>query len=143
MYGDLPYIEHLRDVANVLYRFLDDPDLYLVQAALLHDLIEGTDALVESIEATLVPKFGILYMPSLMGNRKERKEASYRKMATNPDAILIKLADRIANVESCIEQGNMGLLSMYRKEMPAFEENLREHEGRKEMWEHLNELLSN
>lgn len=142
-YGDLPYTEHLRDTANVLYRFFDEPEPYMVQAALLHDLIEDTDAQVEDIEANVGPDIRDIVFAVTDGegkNRKERKKAPYKKMAKNADSITIKLADRIANVESCIKRNN-GLLSMYKKEMPLFEQNLRDHGGKEEMWEHLTTLL--
>jgi hypothetical protein len=54
-------------------------------------------------------------------NRKERKALTYRKLAAaRPAARALKLADRIANVESSVAaDGKAGLLEMYRKEHPS------------------------
>jgi len=56
-------------------------------------------------------------------NRKERKERPYALIPTVPDAILLKLADRIANLENGYASES-NLIAMYTKEQPYFEERL-------------------
>ena len=57
-------------------------------------------------------------------------------LASNPDAITIKLADRIANIE------HGGKIDMYAKEHKTFKHILfiRGHDTL-EMWDHLEQLL--
>ena len=77
-------------------------------------------------------------------NRKERKAATYPKIAASEAAIVLKLADRIANVESSIRY-KLRLIEMYRKEQAGFEEALRPHcrtEFASRMWAVLDELMT-
>ena len=70
-------------------------------------------------------------------NRKEKKEKTLPKTASNPDAIIVKLADRIAN----IEQG--GKVGMYAEEYEEFKGALylNTPKDARPMWEHLEKLL--
>lgn len=70
-------------------------------------------------------------------NRKEKKEKTLPKTASNPDAIILKLADRIANIE------HGGKVDMYRKEYQEFKGALflnTPNDG-KSMWEYLDKLM--
>lgn len=66
---------------------------------------------------------------------KEKKQKTYPKIRSNPDAIIIKLADRIANVEWG------GMTDMYTKEFAEFQDVLRIKDHATKMWEHLEKLL--
>ena len=59
------------------------------------------------------------------------------KTASNPDAIILKLGDRIANIE------HGGKIDMYRDEYEEFHQFLfaRTPEDGRDMWRHLEELL--
>lgn len=126
MYGDCPYVRHLAHVESVMQRFgIADPDL--LSAAWLHDSIE--DAHVEFVELSI--RFGMEIANLVFAvtdgegkNRRERKMASYDKIANFPRAVILKLADRIANMESSLVK-NSGLFQMYVKEHPVFREKLR------------------
>lgn len=124
-YGEFPYVRHLAHVVIVLtqFGFIDED---LLAAAWLHDSIEDADISSETIAAS----FGV-YVADLVAavtdgkgkNRAERHAVSFRRMASFPDSIIIKLADRIANVESSIA-GDRRLFGMYAKEYPEFRAKL-------------------
>jgi (p)ppGpp synthase/HD superfamily hydrolase len=121
-YGQLPYESHLRDVVLVMLRFgVTDPAL--ADAAWLHDVIE--DCAVRS--QTLIDKFGedvgdVVWAVSGFGNNRAARNAdAYRKIGNyGKRAVILKLADRIANMEHSIATGTSHL-EMYRREFPAFE----------------------
>jgi (p)ppGpp synthase/HD superfamily hydrolase len=137
-----PYVKHLAHVAEVLRRFkFDAEDLQV--AAWLHDTVEDTDATITQIEMM----FG-RNVADIVGrvtnepgkNRKERHAKTYPKIQASLDATTLKLADRIANVESSVESDDKKL-QMYRKEHKAFKSLLYSsgvHDG---MWRHLDFLI--
>jgi hypothetical protein len=55
--------------------------------------------------------------------------------------VLLKLADRIANVRAAVEQQNARLLAMYRAEMPLMEQALWREGEWEEAWERLRVVL--
>lgn len=140
-YGEFAYAIHLRAVVTVLQRFgVDDP--VILAAGWLHDVLEDTQRTPEDlrlffgedvtaiVEALTEPK---------EGNRAARHAATYPKIRAHPWARLVKLADRIANVEA-----GGPLVTMYLKEHAAFKaalypggHNLVEDD----MWAHLDNLL--
>jgi (p)ppGpp synthase/HD superfamily hydrolase len=120
-YGKWPYIYHLTDVVGVLRRFGIDREV-LHAAGWLHDAVEDTDLTIKQIAQDCGPEVAdIVYRVTddPGRNRKERKEKTYPKLAQSVDAITVKLADRIANVEAS-KMGNPGLLEMYRREHGRF-----------------------
>jgi (p)ppGpp synthase/HD superfamily hydrolase len=146
-YGPLPYIVHLEAVVNVLIRFgIKDQELQAV--AYLHDTLEDTNYNYTELIATFGSRIveTVYRVTSEAGkNRKERFAATYPKIKGDRDATIIKLADRIANVENCL-QYNMGLLAMYTKEFPAFMAGIwepTEDVTLYAMWSHLKSLMWN
>ena len=99
-YGDDPYEVHLQAVVDVMTDFGWTHPSWLA-AAWLHDVIEDTDTTLEEVAA----EFGeltakIVWAVTGVGEtRKERVESIYEKMLTAPEASVLKVADRIANVE--------------------------------------------
>jgi len=127
-YGIYPYEIHLGHVVSVLLRFGVMPDnehnVNLIAAAWLHDVLEDTPITYGALAAAFNPEiakivFAVTDEPG--ESREVRKERTYVKLATNPDGIIVKLADRIANVEFSLVHGNIDLLNMYQKEQPGFE----------------------
>lgn len=140
-YGDgLPYVVHLQAVDSVLLSFgLNDCNLRM--AAWTHDVLEDTNETYEH----LLEEFGDFVANIVAcvtepkgGNRRWRHEQTYPKIAENAGAILVKLADRIANVEF-----GGKLVDMYRKEQEEFEAAIRRDFSVTEtkMWDRLNGLL--
>jgi (p)ppGpp synthase/HD superfamily hydrolase len=151
-WGSKPYWIHLRTVYDVLRRYeVEAYDLFL--AAWLHDSLEDTDVTEEQIEEHFGPE--VLSLVKAVTdepgkNRKERHEKTYKKIAGNSKATVLKLADRITNVEESWATQDRRLF-MYQKEYRGFRKALRRdltEDGldsydytAREMWDHLDYLL--
>lgn len=95
--------------------------------AYLHDTVEDTDVTVTAIEeefGALVSSCVDLLTDEAGANRKERKAKTYANLATvrgpNELALVVKAADRLANVRACIADGRESLWRLYREEHPVF-----------------------
>ncbi len=129
-YGDEPYSKHLDDVAAICEPYGEEAQV----AAYLHDALEDTD--LEDIK--IINTFGLQTFDIVAvltdppgKNRKERKAISYARLgcitANSPRslALVVKAADRLANVRCCVAGGNAGLLEMYRNEQASFDSAVR------------------
>lgn len=134
---DIPYTVHLENVLNVLIRFgFTDP--ILLSAAWLHDTMEDTGTSYNDLKKRFgfdVAEIVYLVTDEKGRNREERHAKTYPEIAKCSKAKLIKLADRIANVE------NQGLSDMYKKEYPKFRGYLNTFGEYENMWKHLDSLM--
>lgn len=152
-YGKFPYTHHLFGTWDVLEKFGFSEDVLdpvkrkrnqrLILAAMLHDTLEDTDLTYDELRDEFGSKvadlvFAVTNEPG--ANRKERFLKTYPKIRANPDAVVLKLADRIANVIHAL-QSNPEILEMYRKEWFTFEQELRKPNDCDEMWKHLETIL--
>jgi guanosine-3',5'-bis(diphosphate) 3'-pyrophosphohydrolase len=141
-YGDRPYMFHLDMVAIILHTFGYDGDV--AAAGLLHDVIEDTPTTVEEVSEKFGPRVATLVwaVTGTGKNRRERNESIYQKLELVPDAVPVKLADRIANVE-CAKNGigTPSLFSLYLGEHDAFEKRLTGLRVEAAMWRRLNTAL--
>lgn len=138
-YGNDPYSRHLLDVTLVLDSFG-----YLcgniAAAAWLHDTVEDTGTTC----AEIADEFGadvasLVWAVTGVGhNRKTRNADAYAKIQAYPLAAILKLADRIANVEASADVP--GKLAMYRNEYPEFRRAL-DGLGSEPMWQRLERAL--
>lgn len=152
-YGKFPYTHHLFGTWDVLEKFgfsEEDPDIVkrirsqrLILAAILHDTLEDTDLTYKM----LMKDFGIEVADLVFAvtnepgaNRKERFLKTCPKIRAHPDAIVLKLADRIANVIHAL-QANWDILKMYCREWPEFEKALRVPGENDAMWKYLESIL--
>ena len=122
-YGDHPYAYHLDQVALLLMPYGETAQVI----AWLHDVVEDTSVSI----ADLQREFGH-YIAACVAictdepgaTRKERKAKTYRKMADVEGdlelALLVKAADRLANMKTCIKNNHHKLLETYRQEFDAF-----------------------
>jgi (p)ppGpp synthase/HD superfamily hydrolase len=119
MYGDKPYSHHLDQVYAVIVQLNLGEDYEI--AAYLHDVKE--DANVSKEE--LVEKFGervanlVLAVSGEGMNRHERHEDTKKKLEQYPDAIILKMADRLVNMRSS-KVHKPGLFKTYCKEHISF-----------------------
>jgi (p)ppGpp synthase/HD superfamily hydrolase len=103
----VPYVEHLLEALEVLVvgAGVTDPDV--LAAAILHDVIEDTHCTAADIAARFGPRVAELVgwvtipEPARGEDRWTVKQASLLRLADAPrDAILVKLADRVSNVQT-------------------------------------------
>lgn len=145
-YGDeFPYIVHLRAVLSVAIRF-GIRDWRVLVGCLLHDTREDTDATFDELELYFGEEVAnaveALSEPKV-GTRKEKHAIAYPRIRQNWLSVIIKLCDRIANVESGGKK-----IGMYKKEHTAFKRYFSDVEipepftsAVKEMWVHLDSAI--
>jgi (p)ppGpp synthase/HD superfamily hydrolase len=130
MYGDYPYAYHLAMVECVLMEF-GFTDFHYQAAAWLHDIVEDTDVTLDHIYANYGPLVATLVY-SVTGegeNRKERNVSIYGKLRKHPDAAVLKVADRIANLTEARKELNAvdskpNKAKMYVQEWAEFKANV-------------------
>jgi (p)ppGpp synthase/HD superfamily hydrolase len=136
--GVFPYEKHLDDVVDVLKRFSIVHPKFLC-AGYLHDAIEDGAISYNKIKTHFgleVAEMVFCVTDEMGRNRKEKKQKTLPKTATNSDAVIVKLADRIANIE------HGGKIDMYAKEYKEFHSHLYQLDrNATPMWEHLESLL--
>lgn len=144
-YGDHPYSFHLDAVAAIATPYGAEA----VAVAYLHDTVEDTDATVAEIES----RFGsrVAACVSLLTdesgeNRKERKAKTYAKLAVvngpNELALLVKAADRLANVRACVHDRKRALWELYRSEQATFKSAAYRAGLCDPLWAELDSLLT-
>lgn len=101
-YGDRPYTVHLEAVVGALGEHgVDDPEL--VAAAWLHDVVEDTEVPAEALDEEFGARIGALVRALTVpewDDPQAAAEDSWTRITTTPGAVVVKLADRIANVRS-------------------------------------------
>lgn len=124
------WIDHALDVAVRVFPYAatcNDADARdLMEAAILHDTLEDTDLTPERLETVVGPEVRALVEivtdPKGFTRTAQQRSLIARLNAaiqTHPDALLIKLADRISNVTECWVQRDSRLF-MYRREVDRF-----------------------
>lgn len=175
-YGDLPYEVHLEKCLEVSHRLVTDAMLQeagvsreqLQTAVWLHDVVEdcsGYDkkgvrrddwmvSLIASQFGTLISNMVWAVSDAPGETRKAKKWGTIQrpgpmhKLRDRTDAILVKLIDRIANVEASLASSeklpqhrqNKKMLATYREEQADLRK-LRKSGAVETLWDHLEELL--
>ena len=124
IYGeDQPYERHLEAVVAVIRGWTDDAEL--ISAAWLHDTLEDTSTAFAELSDKFSPRVAdLVWAVTAEGDvRAEKMAAIYRKIEACPDAALVKLADRVANVEAAPTGSKHRL--RYSGEREAFEAAIR------------------
>lgn len=101
-YGEHPYVRHLTDVTDILAAWGCDDET--MAAGWLHDVLEDTEVTWDTICNLFGPRVAWM-VANCTGegeNRAERVEWLLGNLAATADfrACVVKLADRIANVEA-------------------------------------------
>jgi len=146
MYGDKPYLYHLEKVVKNLKNY---GELACV-IGYLHDVVEDTETTIKDIEK----EFGLLVASCVSiltdeagKTRKERKQKTYAKMAKinqHSDehlALIVKTADRLANVEESIHQNNKRLINIYLEEHNTFRQSVYRENLCDDLWEKLENMI--
>lgn len=155
-YGDYPYSFHLKKVRAVLSRFGFGPKesllgLQVSTAAWLHDVIEDTDVTYKEV----ADLFGVEIADIVLGvtklasdenlTKESRIRKTYERTAKNRGSRILKVADRIANVEEGLTDlfsGKPSKVHKYFNEWPLFVESLYQQGDSDSMWLHLEGLLT-
>ena len=124
-YGSRPYHEHLDAVAELVEEYGEQAQI----VAYLHDVVEDTTVQLGAIQEAFGPRIAecVAILSDEPGeSREERKRGSYARMARVTGdlelALVVKAADRLANMRACVADGNDELLGVYKKEHAAFRE---------------------
>jgi len=103
----VPYLEHLLEAVQILVQGagVRDPDVLV--AAVLHDVVEDTPCTLDEVAAAFGSRAAELVSWVTMPERGPGEDASavreayLRRLRLAPqDAILVKLADRMSNVQT-------------------------------------------
>ncbi|MFF6885724.1 HD domain-containing protein [Streptomyces sp. NPDC012421] len=89
----VPYVEHVRAVAAGLAPFGTE----LAMAGLLHDIVEDTAWTAEELRAAGVPDRVVRIVEAVTNDPEGSYEAKIRRVARDPDATLVKIADNAHN----------------------------------------------
>ena len=145
-----PYVYHLEQVEKVLNRFFKkkmetEQFQKLKIAAWLHDIIEDTPITYKMLKkqfgremAQIV--FAMTKPPKYYSNSMHQR-IYYAKLRVTPDAFLLKLADRIANVEQGIKERHV-YEKYYNDYLFWQKQNPRLSDTEKVLFEFLGELLA-
>lgn len=144
MYGARPYSFHL----DAVVRLLSPYGIEAQVIGYLHDVVEDT----EVSEAEIRQHFGRLIAECVGlltdapgANRAERKARTYARLATVDGpaelALVVKVADRLANVRTCLIDDRRGLREVYRGEHPAFRRAAYREGLCEPLWVELDTLL--
>lgn len=119
-YGGEPYIMHCAHVVSLMESY-GVRNTALLAAGWLHDSLEDTDLGEHKIAAACGSDVArIVYACTGVGhNRKTRNACIEARIQEHPLASIVKVADRLANVRSCL-QTNDSRMGMYLREWPQF-----------------------
>jgi guanosine-3',5'-bis(diphosphate) 3'-pyrophosphohydrolase len=92
-----PYIEHLLEAVAVLVNGAGVTDTEILQAAVLHDVVEDTDCTLDEVRAQFGDRVATLV--DWVTKSGSRQEYLARLKTAPADALLVKLADRLSNVQ--------------------------------------------
>ena len=103
-----PYIDHTVEVTLLLHDRLGVTDAAILAAGLLHDAVEDSEFTVDDLgdfpERTR-QLVALLTDPEPEMTRAGRR-AHYREIWRDPDATLLKAADRLSNIRDVVAQGD-------------------------------------
>ena len=121
-YGVHQYVKHLDDVAGICKPYGET----CVVVAYLHDVLEDTPVRARDLEHRFGGYVSLLveHITDPIGeNRAERKATLYDRLTCGGlyynDALIVKAADRLANVLACVGT-HLEMLEMYRREHLEF-----------------------
>lgn len=101
-----PYVDHLLEVVSILVEAVNVTDVDVLRAAVLHDVVEDTACSLDEVRARFGGRVADLVewltKPAVAeGRSREAVRAAYlaRLREAPADALVVKLADRLSNVQ--------------------------------------------
>lgn len=159
MYGDHPYARHLEEVAGIAQHF-DAEDTVdamaahrarLITLSYLHDVLEDTSVDEHSLRAIFGDHITqvVAVISDPRGEARHVRKAKVNKRLSRideatplSDALIVKAADRLANVKSAMGLPNDRLFRMYTGEYPEFRKAAYREGLCDPIWEQLDALIS-
>lgn len=123
-YDIYPYMYHIKQVVDIA-EYLCCGETIVI-SCILHDTLEDSDLSYNDIKRGFgeeVAEIVYAVTDELGRNRKERKSRTYPKIKENWKATVVKICDRIANMEHS-KKYNEGLYIMYKNEYQIFHDEL-------------------
>jgi (p)ppGpp synthase/HD superfamily hydrolase len=142
-YDIYPYGYHIRQVVEIADELGYDESIIVASA--LHDTLEDTELSYNDLKKAFgeeVAEIVYCVTDEIGRSRKERKEKTYPKIKSNWKATVVKICDRIANMQHSKEY-NPKLFDMYKKEHDDFLKSLmcKDHpQETNKAWQELNKL---
>jgi (p)ppGpp synthase/HD superfamily hydrolase len=144
MYGDQRYVFHLDAVVELLAPFGEQAQI----AGYLHDVVEDTDVPLQKVREEFgdcIAECVALVTDALGANRRERKAPTNAKLAAvsgeNELALIVKAADRLANLRMSASSSSESKLDMYRREHSAFRQAAYRPGLADELWREMDCIL--
>jgi (p)ppGpp synthase/HD superfamily hydrolase len=144
-YGNQPYVVHLDAVAELLTPFGEQAQV----VGYLHDVVEDTPVSIDIVRLEFgeqVATCVALVTDEQGPNRRERKAKTNAKLTQVSDenslALIVKAADRLANLRTSTGGNNDSKLEMYRGEHVAFREAVYRPGLCDDLWQEMDRVLS-
>lgn len=147
-YGDHPYAFHLAMVASYAQRYITDlpaPQQAIILAGCwCHDLIEDARETYNDLKAVVGPE--VAELAYALTNEKGRTRAEraddryYAGIRATPYAPLVKVCDRLANMDHSIQQQSR-MADIYAREYPQFRQKLYQSGQYEAAWADLDALV--
>ncbi|MGE3163899.1 MAG: HD domain-containing protein [Planctomycetota bacterium] len=143
-YGDFPYSYHLDAVASILAPYGEEAQII----GLLHDVVEDTDTGLSEIRACFGSRVAdcVALVTDVEGpTREARKALTHAKLATVSGdlelALIVKAADRLANLRMSASSQTGGKLDLYRREHAAFRASAHRPGLCDEVWQEIDRIV--
>jgi len=144
-YGDQPYLHHLDAVVEILAPYGTEAQII----GYLHDVVEDTPITIAEIKAIFgefVANCVAIVSDEPGSTRQARKAQTYAKMTqvTGKEtlALVVKAADRLANIQACLSAEHASLLAIYKKEHAAFSKAVYRPGICEDIWARINQLIT-
>jgi guanosine-3',5'-bis(diphosphate) 3'-pyrophosphohydrolase len=141
-YDSKPFVVHLDHVVHILQKNLVNPGQDLILAAYLHDTLEDTALTKAEIKAEFGDEVAdiVWRVTDEPGDtRKASKAATYPKIKGHYAATVLKLCDRIANVEAALAVPKYA--AMYKNEHADFKAGIYVEGMAEDLWCMLGALI--
>lgn len=143
-YGDQPYVVHLDSVSQLLQPYGETAQII----GYLHDILEDTEITAEQLRTqfgSFITECVKIVSDEPGEDRKERKIKTYEKMAKiNAEyelALLVKTADRLANIKASLASKSERHLKTYRDEHEEFRAAVFRDGLGQPLWQELDSLM--
>lgn len=120
MYGKKPYYYHLVHVEQVACRFDYHMNEEVMLGAILHDIVEDTDFTIENVAMNFGNTVAEIVDAVTDREGETKLDVFTKRTSFNHLAVIVKMCDRIANIEACLAEGMTEHLIKYLTEREYF-----------------------